>query len=121
MAHRLIIAALTVATILVPTIPSGAVPPPGTDCEVFPADSFWHADVRDLPVHPRSAQWLKAMKAGSTNLHPDFGPSGGAQPYGIPYDGVDASHGKVSLEFYYPDESDPGPYPFGSDITIEGG
>lgn len=99
---------------------ASAIPPPGTSCAVFPADSHWHADVRDLPVHPRSKEWKKAMEAGSTFLHPDFGPSGG-QPYGIPYDVVDSSHDKVAVDFTYEDESDPGPYPFGPDITIEGG
>jgi hypothetical protein len=73
-----------------------------------------------VPIHPRNKEWKKAMEAGSTSLHPDFGPSGG-QPYGIPYDVVDASHAKVAVDFTYEDESDPGPYPFGADITIEGG
>src|SRR5919106_4097414 len=100
--------------------PAHAIPPPGTDCDVFPANSYWHADVRDLPVHPRSKQWKKAMQSGSTFLHPDFGPSGG-QPYGIPYDVVDSTHTKVDVDFTYEDESDPGPYPFGPDTTIEGG
>lgn len=42
-------------------------------------------------------------------------------PYGIPYTVVDASHEKVPVDFQYADESDPGPYPFGSDTQIEGG
>jgi hypothetical protein len=116
---RLLTALLILATLAVPRS-SLAVPPPGTTCEVFPADNHWHADIRDLPVHPRNKDWKKAMEAGSTNLHPDFGPSGG-QPYGIPFDVVDASHDKVYVDFTYEDESDPGPYPFGPDITIEGG
>ena len=55
--------------------------------------------------------------AGSTRLHPDFGPPS----YGIPFDVVPSSHAKVSIDFQYDDESDPGPYPFGGDVRIEGG
>jgi hypothetical protein len=116
---RLIAGLVILGSLAVPRS-SLAVPPPGTTCEVFPADNHWHADIRDLPVHPRNKDWKKAMEAGSTNLHPDFGPSGG-QPYGIPYDVVDSSHDKTTVDFTYEDESDPGPYPFGPDITIEGG
>ena len=70
-----------------------------------------------MPVHRRNDVWKKAMHAGTTNLHPDFGPPS----YGIPYDVVGGGHAKVSIDFTYADESDPGPYPFGPDITIEGG
>jgi hypothetical protein len=34
---------------------------------------------------------------------------------------VGAGHAKVSVRFTYASESDPGPYPFGPDIPIEGG
>jgi hypothetical protein len=57
------------------------------------------------------------MHAGTTFLHPDFGPPS----YGIPYAVVGAGHAKVSVRFTYASESDPGPYPFGPDIPIEGG
>jgi hypothetical protein len=60
------------------------------------------------------------VSASSTNLHPDFGPSGGF-PYGIPYTTVAGSHTKVHLHFTYASESDKGPYPFGPDTPIEGG
>ena len=100
-----------------------AIPPPGApSCDLFPANSFYHADVRSLPVHPRSDQWIRAMGGRSQPLHPDFGPSDDPdRPYGIPYDVVGASHQDVSIDFLYADESDPGPYPFGPDITIENG
>jgi len=101
-------------------VPARAVAPPGTSCSVFPSNNVWHADVSKLPVNRRSAAWLSSMSASSTHLHPDFGPSGGF-PYGIPYNVVSGSHPKVSIDFTYADESDPGPYPFGSDISIEGG
>ena len=99
-----------------------AAPPAGLgECPIFPADSFWHADVRSLPVHPQSATWLANMGGPTRRLHPDFGDSGEAQPYGIPYAIVDSSHPKVTVDFDYADESDLSPYPFGPDIPIEGG
>ena len=61
--------------------------------------------------------WKRATHAGTTFLHPDFGPPS----YGIPYAVVGAGHAKVSVNFTYANESDPGPYPFGPDIPIEGG
>lgn len=61
------------------------------------------------------------MGGTSRALHPDFGDSGLSQPYGIPYNIVAGSHAKVNVNFYYPDESDPGPYPLGDDTTIEMG
>jgi hypothetical protein len=39
----------------------------------------------------------------------------------MPFDVVDASHDDVAIDFLYAGESDPGPYPFGPDIRIEGG
>ncbi|MGZ4144961.1 MAG: hypothetical protein ACXVPP_07380 [Actinomycetota bacterium] len=103
-------------------VPAFATPPPGApSCRVFPSNNVWHADISKLPVNARSAAWLASMSAASTNLHPDFGPSGGSMPYGIPYNVVPDSHPKVKITFDYAHESDPGPYPFGSDTKIEGG
>lgn len=95
---------------------------PKTRCPVFPATSFWHADVSGLPVHPRSDQWLAQMSP-DRRLHPDFGPSYGEQPvpYGIPVTVVDGDHPKVRVRFGYADESDRVRYPLGSDTKIEGG
>jgi hypothetical protein len=100
----------------------GARTLPGTSCPVFPATSFWHADVRGLPVHPRSSAWLSHMSPGR-RLHPDFGPAYGAQPvpYGIPVTVVGGSHRTVRVNFEYAGESDPVRYPFGRDTRIEGG
>ena len=103
------------------TTGANAGPPAGVNCPVFPADSFWHADVSRLPVHPRSAAWMANMGGSERRLHPDFGPSGEAQPYGIPYAVVPGSKARVTVDFEYADESDPGPYPFGTDTPIEGG
>lgn len=117
-----IAAAMTAAALLTPLTGVTAGPPAGMgECPIFPADSFWHADVRSLPVHPQSATWIANMGGPTRRLHPDFGDSGGPQPYGIPYADVDESHGDVAVTFEYDDESDPGPYPFGPDVPIEGG
>ncbi|CAI9415195.1 hypothetical protein [Nocardioides sp. T2.26MG-1] len=98
-----------------------ARPVGGTSCSAFPADSWWHADVRDLPVHARSRAWLSHMSTG-VDLHPDFGPSYGAGPdYGIPITVVRPSHPKVRVRFDYASESDRVRYPLGVDTRIEGG
>ena len=88
------ICALAVALPLPPVLalasaPAGASPLPGAPrCEIFPADNVWNTDISTLPVDVHSPEWLASMDAGSTNLHPDFGPSFGAQP--VPYDWVPA-------------------------------
>jgi hypothetical protein len=97
--------------------PTPAAPVPTTTCQVFPADNAWNMDVSALPKHPKSKVWKRASHAGSTDLHPDFGPPS----YGIPYDVVDSAHADVSIDFDHVEESDPGPYPFGPDIEVEGG
>jgi hypothetical protein len=97
--------------------PAGAADVPGTSCTVFPEYIAWNMDIRKLPVHAKSATWKRATHAGTTRLHPDFGPPS----YGIPYDVVPSSHARVSIDFRYRNESDPGPYPFGGDVQIEGG
>jgi hypothetical protein len=95
----------------------------GTSCQIFPADNYWHADIRSLPVNSHSAQWMSAMGSATRNLHPDFGPSDGAQavPYGIPITIAKAGHARVPVTFQYADESDKLAYPLGADTLIEGG
>ena len=94
---------------------------PGTDCPAFPSDNVWNTPVTGLPVNPRSGAWLAHMDAGSTFLHPDYGPGGGASPYGIPWQ-ITARHPKfVRVHFVYASESDRGPYPFSAITPIEGG
>jgi hypothetical protein len=94
---------------------------PGTSCPAFPADNVWNTPVTGLPVDSHSAQWLRHMAAGSTYLHPDYGPGGGAHPYGIPWQ-VTARHPRfVRLRFTYAAESNRGPYPFSASTPIEGG
>jgi hypothetical protein len=94
---------------------------PGTSCTAFPADNVWNTPVNKLPVDSHSAAWVRTI--GSNNLHPDFGPTYGAQafPYGIPITYVDGSHPKVHVKFRYASESDHVGYPLGPDTKIEGG
>jgi hypothetical protein len=94
----------------------------GTSCYAFPSDNYWHADISRLPVDRHSATWLSHMSP-TRKLHPDFGPSYGAQavPYGIPITFVTSTHPKVSVSFTYSSESDHVGYPLGSDTQIEGG
>ena len=121
MIRKAALLALVLAS-LAPAAPTRAIPPPGApDCRIFPRSNVWHSDISTLPVHPRSSQWKASMGGGDVELHPDFGPSGEAMPYGIPYETVGGGHPKVSIDFLYDDESDPGPYPFDGDTPIEGG
>jgi hypothetical protein len=92
-----------------------------SDCDVFPPDNYWHADITALPVHERSEAWLSHM-APRSNLHPDFGPSSESGPdYGIPVTTVGSEHHTVRVHFRYADESDRVRYPLGADTLIEGG
>jgi hypothetical protein len=93
----------------------------GTHCATFPADNWWHADIRGLPVDPRSKAWMSHMSKG-VDLHPDFGPSFGDGPnYGIPVTVVKHSHARVHVHFHYAGESDRVRYPLGKDTRVEGG
>jgi hypothetical protein len=91
-------------------------------CALFTADDAWNVDISGAPV---DADWTSRVMnmAGSVNLHPDYG-NWGAEHYGIPFNVVPASQPAVDVSFdWYPDESDPGPYPFPdpSVARIEGG
>jgi hypothetical protein len=110
---------------------SAAPPPPHavtakaggvSGCAVFPEDNYWNTDISELPIHPRSKRWIKHMSP-RVDLHPDFGPSYGAQPvpYGIPITVVSGGHHKVRVRFHYASESDKVRYPLGHDTLIEGG
>src|SRR5262249_46224225 len=88
------------------------------NCPMFPANNVWNTEISKLPVDKHSAAWLASMHSASTDLHPDFGPSGG-YPYGIPYTVVTSSHPTVRVHFQYASESDRRPYPFGSDTRIQ--
>jgi hypothetical protein len=78
---------------------------------MFPADNFWNARVDSLPVDSHSKAWIDSI-GREAGFHMDFGSGtwdGG--PIGIPYNLADAGTQKFTFTFYYPDESDPGPYP----------
>jgi hypothetical protein len=99
-------------------VPRAAAP----NCRVFPDNNVWHAKVTGLPVHRRSKQWIRAMGGKGQLLHPDFGPSDDPEhPYGIPYNVVDGSAPRSTVDFYYAAESDPGPYPVAADTHVEHG
>src|SRR6202050_4652771 len=106
-----------------PAVASAGTPLPGApNCPMFPADNVWNTPIANLPVNPNSAAWMASMDSASTNLHPDFGPSGDpSTPYGIPYIVVPPSQPLVPITFQYADQSDPGPYPFSASTPIEGG
>jgi hypothetical protein len=42
-------------------------------------------------------------------------------PIGIPYNLAEDGAPRFAIDFYYPDESDPGPYPIPADVRIEWG
>lgn len=93
-------------------------------CPLFPPDNIWNVAIDDLPVHPNSAAMIDAI-GHDRNFHPDFGsgiwPPEDGGPIGIPYVIVTGNQPKVPISFYYPDESDPGPYPIPPNPPIEGG
>lgn len=93
-------------------------------CPLFPPDNIWNVPIDDLPVHPNSAAMIDTI-GRDRNFHPDFGsgiwPPENGGPIGIPYVVVTDDQPKVPISFYYPDESDPGPYPIPPNPPIEGG
>ena len=100
-----------------PGAASAGTPVPGApNCPMFPADNVWNTPIANLPVNPQSAQWLASMDSTTTNIHMVFGPT-----FGMPYNVVSPSHPLVPISFQYAAESDPGPYPFGTDTAIQGG
>jgi hypothetical protein len=89
---------------------------------MFPSNNVWNTPINALPVHPQSDAWVASIGA-SRGFHMDFGSGtweGGL--IGIPYNIVSgATTNKYTLEFYYPDESDAGPYPIPENPNREDG
>jgi hypothetical protein len=107
--------------VLMPASGSAAGPPSIGGCQVFPSDNVWNTRIDALPVHTMSNAWVNSIGATS-GLKADFG-SGlyhGA-PIGIPYTTAPGSQAAVSIDFYYGDQSDPGPYRIPPDAPVEGG
>ncbi len=94
--------------------------PEAPNCRIFPADSYWHADVSTLPLDSQSATFV-ASGGATARLHPDFGTVYQGAPNGQPYDVVPGNQPRVPITFTYAAESDPGPYPIPPNAHIEGG
>src|ERR1700744_3491346 len=103
---------LGLAVAVSPTTASAGTPlPAAPNCPMFPSDNVWNTAVANPPVNPQSASWLAGMDASTTNLHPDFGPSGDpSTPYGMPFAVVSPSQPEAPITGLYDYESDPGPY-----------
>jgi len=102
-------------TLQIDTATTGGSPTIGP-CAVFPSTNEWNRNISADPVDPNSANYMAAMNASTTFLHPDFGTT-----FGIPWITVPGSQPKVPMTFDISDESDPGPYPFPPNAPIEGG
>ena len=107
-----------------PTLEAGAAAgqPSLANCPLFPADNIWNARVDALPIHSMSDAWIDGI-GREEGFHMDFGSGtwdGG--PIGIPYNVTSGSSvTKYTVEFYYPEESDPGPYPIPDPPRMEYG
>ncbi len=92
------------------------------NCPMFPANNYWNTPVDSLPIHPQSDVWIDNI-GRDVEFHMDFGSGeyeGGL--LGIPYNIVSGSSvEQYSPEFYYPEESDTGPYPIPDNPAIEFG
>jgi hypothetical protein len=85
----------------------------GSGCPLFTADDAWNIDVSGAAVDAAQTAKVAALVGATLKLHPDFGPG-----FGIPFNVVPASQPPVPVTFDgYPDESDPGPYPF-PDVSV---
>ena len=82
------------------------------NCPLFPPNNYWNTPVDSLPVDSHSVNWINSIGA-TRGFHMDFGSGlwdGG--PIGIPFNVISASQvTKYYPDFYYPGDSDPGPYP----------
>jgi hypothetical protein len=90
-------------------------------CKMFPESDAWNLDISGVPAHAALTKKVQDL-VGNAKLHPDYGVDG-QQLYGIPINVVPSTQPAVPVSFDgYPDESDPGPYPFPSPdaVIIEG-
>jgi hypothetical protein len=95
---------------------------PGTNCPAFPANNVWNTPITTLPVDADSATWLATMSSATTDLHPDYGPSGNPHaPYGIPWTVVRKNTVFTHVTFQYASESNRRPYPLTASTPVEGG
>jgi hypothetical protein len=100
----------------------GGTGPVIANCPLFPAGKIWNTRVDMLPIHPMSEAWIDNI-GRDERFHMDFGSGewdGGV--IGIPYNVVSGSSvTKHNVDFYYPDESDAGPYPIPDNPGMEYG
>lgn len=97
------------------------VGPQDGSCRTALPDSFWHAPVDTLPVHPDSARYVASIGAAEP-LHPDFGAGlVDGEPFGIPITVSDTTvpESKVTLDIA--EESDASGYRIPQDAAIENG
>lgn len=121
-----VVLALLLGASLLGLVPGSASPVGAASvggCQLFPSNTFWHADVSRLSPHPQSDAWIARIGA-QRGLKMDFGSglwNGG--PIGIPYLVVPDSEPNVPVVVdWYPSESDQTwPYPVPLDAPIEGG
>jgi opacity protein-like surface antigen len=83
---------------------------------ILPATNVWNKRVDSLPVRSDSNA-LIAFMGTTVGLHPDFGTFAG---YGIPVNAVRFDTPRSNVDFWWPDESDPGPYAIPASPKIEG-
>jgi hypothetical protein len=101
--------------------PASGVPVVG-GCAMFPPNDDWN---RDVSSDSADAAWTLRLQnlVGNVKIHPDYGGDASAL-YGIPVGVVPQDQPLLPVTFdWYPEESDPGPYPFPSpaEALIEGG
>ncbi len=87
---------------------------PGTTfngCPVFPANNIWNRAIDTLPASSHSADYINSISPSAV-LRVDT-------VIGITV--VPGTQPKVPINITYPDESDPGPYPFPADAWVESG
>jgi hypothetical protein len=100
--------------------PAEATTRPGTfrsTCStIFPATNVWNRRVDTLRVRSNSATLIGSI-GSAAGVHPDFGTFAG---YGIPINIVTKTTPRSSVDFWWPDESDAGPYPIPASPKIEG-
>ena len=117
---------LTLATLVAVVATTGGSPqaaaatraaPARTMCPtMFPATNVWNRRVDALKVRSDSATLIASM-GKTVGVHPDFGTYAG---YGIPINIVTKLTPRTSVDFWWPDESDAGPYPIPVSPKIEG-
>ena len=115
-----VVSATGLALALAPASPATAAPTcaklPGTPtARSSRATTTGTRESTGLPVDARSDDWLSVMEP-TANLHPDFGPSFGAQPVPVRHPGHGRGRQATRVStFDYADESDQVPYPIGLD------